>query len=181
MLFKTLTHYKIPLLLSVTLAVVILGLSVVRTPVSIILVFLGSLLGTFILDLDYIIYAYFLEPNTDFSRTLTTYIKHRDFANAASFIEYHKHEVEDKTLHSILFQIVLAASVIFVVSASDNMFIVSLVLSSYVSTIYTLVREYLANGATDWFWSLKNPPTKSGVSVYVLVLLLILVYALSTL
>ena len=116
-MLKTIVNvYKIPLLLSITLAVTLIALRVERNSLTIAFIILGSLLGTVILDLDYIIYAYFLEPNHDFSKTLKTFIHHKDYSNTLAFIHFHKNDLQDKILNSALFQGVLAGAAIFVMA-----------------------------------------------------------------
>ncbi len=143
------------------------------------MVALGSMLGAFILDLDYVIHAYFIEPNAHFSKTLAGYIKHKDFANAAQHIHFHKKELREQTLNSALFQMVLAGVTIFVVASSTNIFIQALVISTLANSLYRFSEYYFENDLEDWFWVLKNKPTSQQASIYGLCIFAVLIYSIS--
>jgi hypothetical protein len=176
---KFLTIYKIPLLISITLIIVLTAIKLPRDPMAFTLIIMGSLLGTFLLDLDYIIHAYFLEPATDFSRTLRAFIKHGDLGNAFSFIQYHRGEIKEKVLNSVLFQIVLTGLVIYVVYASPSVFIRALILSVYLNSLYRLAEHILTDRIEDWFWSLKSTPPRDKAILYGFVLFGVFVFCLT--
>ena len=176
---KVFSIYKIPLLISLTLSIILIALRIVRQPLDIASIFLGALAGSFVLDLEYFIYAYFLEPEKDFSKTLVAFVKHKDFQNALLYIDYHKDELKDKTLNSVLFQIVIALICIFIVPSAGGYFVKALVLSIFVNSIYRLMEYYHTSKLDEWFWELKSKPTKQGTILYTLGLLAILAYCLS--
>ncbi|HSX39302.1 MAG TPA: hypothetical protein VLI92_01805 [Candidatus Saccharimonadales bacterium] len=178
MLKKILDVYKIPLLISLTLGVVFIALKIERQPLTIAFIILGTLLGTFFIDLDYYIYAYFLEPNADFSKSLRAFISHKDFLNTIAFIQYHKNDIQDKILSSLLFQIVLAGAAIFVTASTTGIFIKALVLSTFVNSVYRLNEETMQNSHESWFWALKSKPSKTAVYIYEFFLVLIFLYCL---
>ncbi len=179
MLGKTLKLYKVPLLVSLVISVVLIALKVEKQYFQISLIFLGSLLGTFFLDLDYFIYTYFLDPAADFSKTVAGFIKHRDLPNALSYIYYHKEDLHEKTLNSALFQLVLGGLMIFVTSSSTNLFVKALVLSTFANSLYRLAQNYYENKTAEWFWIFKNVPNKKSVVVYTVILFGIFLYCLT--
>jgi len=181
MIKKSLLFYRIPLLISITLAIVLIALKVIRDPFGIAMVVVGSVFGSFALDLDYFVYAYFIEPKKDFSRTLSTFVKHRDFGNALVYVNTHKNDIEEKTLDSAIFQIVLVFLGIFVIFSNVSYFIKIAVLSTYANSIYRLVEAYFHNRTDSWFWALKDKPTKKGTVVYLIVLVIIFLYCVSAL
>jgi hypothetical protein len=181
MIKKLIALYKIQFLVSVTLAIVLIAIKTVKDPLSIAFIIIAILIGTFILDLDYLIYAFFLEPEADFSKTLSAFVKHKDFINAFQFIEYHKNEMGERTLHSIIFQLVLVGAAIFSISAASNIYVKALILSIYVNSIYRLMELYFSDTYEQWFWALKNKPTRSKVMLYIFGLVGVLIYCLATL
>jgi len=70
--------YRIPLILGISLGVVIFSTSFKGNITDAILIFLGAILGIFMLDLDYILQAYILEPEDNFSKLFRDYIKSKD-------------------------------------------------------------------------------------------------------
>lgn len=178
---KVVGLYKIPLLVSLTLFVVFMALTVLRDPVDIISAFLGIFLGTFVLDLDYFIYAYVTDPDKDFSKTLKGYFDHRDFSNAVSYIYYHREDIKEKTLQSVLFQVVAGTLTFFSVLTPLNYFAKTLILSAYVNSLYRLAEQHFADKELDWFWVLKERPSKKGVRIYLIINILVLLITLQLL
>ncbi len=178
MLKKLLDLYKFPLLLAVFVSVAILALTVQKNPVQISLVVLGAIIGSFFLDLDYIIHAYFLEPASEFSKSVQGYIHHKDFKGLASYIYYHKNDLKEKTLNSAIFQLVLGGASILVVSSTASNFAKALVISAFVNSMYRLAEQHLEfKNSDDWFWAFKNKPDKKGVVIYSAMLVGILILA----
>lgn len=177
---KTLVKtYKTPLLVSLTLGIVLVAVRSASNPLEIATIFLACSLGTFLLDLDYIIYAFFLEPRQEFSRTLAAFIRHGDIKNTFSYIHYHKNDIDQKTLNSALFQTVLAGVAVFIISSNTSLFLKALILSAYANSFYRLAETfYESQSYREWFWALKSPPTKNGVKFYLLVLAGVFIYCL---
>lgn len=179
MLKKLFNTYKVPLLVSFTLFIVLIALNVERDPINIALIFLGTMFGTFLLKLDYFLYAYFLEPEAQFSQTIRGFVKHNNFMGALTYIHFHEDEISEKTLNSSLFQIVFGALMIFVASSDTNIFIKALVISTFTNSIFIMIEEYFAGKIKDWFWALKVNATKSFFISYTIIMLVALVFTLS--
>jgi len=171
--------YKIQMLVSLALTIVIIATNVIKTPQAIFLTALGAVLGTFLLELDYFVYAFFLEPEKSFSITLKGFVEHKDYTGAINHIYYNKEEVKDKTLNSVLFQIALAGTALFVASSTSGLLIKTLILSTFANSIYKMVDYYFEGKTNQWFWALKKVPNENGILVYGLVLVLVLVYSLT--
>lgn len=173
-----LKRYNLPILISLTLSVIFIALPVIKNPITIALVFIFSLLGVFVLDLDYFIHAYFIEPELPFSKNLKAYTKHGDYFGALRYIQINGDEVEDKTLSSALFQSLFALFCIFVVSSQVYFPIKAFVLSILANTIYKSLEIYFTKDLTAWFWSFKNVPDKKGFMLYMLFVCSIFIYCL---
>lgn len=176
---KIVVLYRVQLIVSITLFVVVVALRVERDPLTIIYIFIGSILGTFVLDLDYIIHAYFMEPASQLSGMIKGYMKHRDYRGLFNYIHYHKDELPNKTLNSALFQIVLAALTIFTLSSNTGIFIKALVLSAFLNSIYRLLELYTQGKAAQWFWSLNIKTNGTAVFGFLSALAIALLYAIS--
>ncbi len=170
--------YKTPLIVSITLFIVLMALTGTQNVVEGSELFLGVLLGTFVLDLDYIIYAFLTDPDTEFSQNLRSFIKHKDVSNTLNYIGFHKDEVTEKTLHSILFQIALGCLTLFAAYSPLNYFTKGLVLSTYANTIYRLSEAWVEGKHGDWFWALKQRPSRNGVKMYIIANVVLLVITL---
>jgi hypothetical protein len=169
----------IQIFISITVAIVIISLSLFKTPKILLLTTSAALIGTFILDLDYFFYAYFLEPEKGFSQTLRGFVTHRDINNVISHIQHNKGEVSDKTLNSAFFQILLAGITILAVSSTSGIFLKTLIVSTFANSIYRLTDYYFDGQAKDWFWALKKTPNDSGILLYGVIMFLILSFSIS--
>ncbi len=178
MIKKILTYYKIPLLVSITLGITILAMSVARKPLDIAQVFAGVLLGTFLLDIEFILYPYIFEPNTEYAKTVFAYIKNRNFGDLISFINEHRDEVKDKSLNSIIFQFVLIFLVVFTSYTNTSYFIKAFVMSVFANSIYKLTEALFEGKTKDWFWAIKGTPKKEGVVFFIVGLITVLAVAL---
>jgi hypothetical protein len=179
MLKKIWEIYKIQLFVSLALTIVLIATNIINKPVHNALIILGAFMGTFFLDLDYIVYAYFLEPEKSFSKTLQGFFQHRDLAGALNHIYFNKNEVKEKTLNSVLFQIVLAGASLLVVSSTSSLFIKALVLSTFANSIYKMAIYYFDGKADEWFWALKKTPSENTMVIYGIILFFFLAFSIS--
>ncbi len=170
--------YKIQFLASATVCVVLIALKTTLPPLGFTLIILGSLVGTFLLDLDYIIYAFFIEPEKDFSTTVRAFIKHKDLFNAITYIHLHREEVKDKTLNGAMFQMILAGAALFVMSSPASLFVKALIVSTFVNSIYRMWENYFDDKIDDWFWGLKFKVNKNSLIWYTVGLGVALVFSL---
>lgn len=160
------------------MALTVVALSISREYSEIIAIFLGAILGAFVLDFEYVLNAYFIETNSHFSQTLKGYIKHRDFKNAINFINLHKNEVKEKTLNSALFQIILGLLLVWVTYSSDQPFVKSLLLVTYATSIYKFAENYFEGNLKDWFWAININVNKNTIYWYSAALITVLALAL---
>lgn len=176
-MMKIIKTYRVPLVLSLTLAISLIALNVEKQIISIILIFVGALLGTFILDLDYIIQALYIDIDTAHHGIIKEYIKHKDIPNLLSYISHNKKEFEQRALNSALFQIILLGITLFTVTSTLNVFLKTLVLATFVNSIYRFLEEYLQDRKTDWFWSIKIETKPLNIYLYLLFMLGGLLYS----
>lgn len=178
MLKKLLSLYKIPLLISAVLSVVLVALNPSKPVSDITQIFIGAFIGTFFLDIEYFLYAYLFEPQADFSKTLLGFIKHGDVPNALLYLNYHKDEIKEKSINSGVFQIVLAFLCISIVLATTFVLIKVLLISMFANSIYKFAENYYKGTVAEWFWALKKTPSKSSLLIYTIFLMGVLVFCL---
>ena len=178
MLKKLFSFYKVPLLISLVLSVVLVALNPSKPAFSFTQIFLGAFIGTFFLDIEFFLYAYIFEPETDFSKTLLGFVKHGDFVNAFLYINYHRDEVKDKSINSGVFQVVMALVCISVVLATTYVLMKTLVLSIFANSMYRFAECYYKGNIDEWFWALKKTPGKQALFLYAVGLVGVLVFCL---
>jgi len=178
MIKKIFTYYKLPLLISVTLGIMVAALGVVKKPFEIFEILSGVLMGAFVLDLEYILYSYMFEPNSSFAISVFGYIKSKDTGGLIAFINEHRDDVKEKSLNSALFQMILVPVALFVSYSTKSYFAKTFVLSMLANSIYRLIECYFEGDIKEWFWALKVTPKKSSVLLFIIVLLAILIACL---
>lgn len=167
-LFK---YYRIPIILSISLAVVLISQVFKGNNLQLFLLILGCILGTFFLDLDYFLHAYLLEPTDHFSGLLKDFIKHKDIKGAFEYILFHSDEIQNKTLNSALFQVSLVFFSIFIVRSDVSVFFKALVLSIQLNSVFRYLYFYFQGHGNDWFWILKKTPGIFFIATYNLVII----------
>ncbi len=175
-LFK---FYKIPLLISLVLFIVMASLISFGSVLDVLQILLGALLGAIFLDLEFFLYAYLFEPQLEFSKTLLGYLKHKDIGGAIIYVNYHKEDIKDKSLNSAVFQLLMVAVSALVIFATTYMFIKVFVLSIFANSIYRGIENYYHGKSDEWFWVFKNKPTRRGVGIFFISLTLILIFFLT--
>lgn len=173
--------YKTPLLISLTLAIVFIAVRLETNILEIVFLVIGALLGTFLLDAEYFIYSFILEPTKPFSQNFANFIRAKDISNALIYGHYNKTDIEDKILNSALFQVVLAGLVIVAVSSDVSTLVMAFLLSGYVNSIYRLLELYYTGNVNDWFWALKNKPNKTQINIFCAILIIVFTYCLTLL
>ncbi|HBY10177.1 TPA: hypothetical protein DEP93_02735 [candidate division WWE3 bacterium] len=172
---KSVLSLQTQFIISAVVAVVFLAAVVESSVVNIVFIVLASFLGTFVLDLEYPLYAYFFEPEKGFSRNFKNYIKDKDYRGALKYVFYNKGDVVDKSLNSALFQIIFAVLTVLVAYTSSSRIVTALIFSIFANSIFKMWEHYF-NGQTDeWFWALKNKPDKKGVILYSAAMIMVLV------
>jgi hypothetical protein len=136
-------------------------------------IFVGAILGIFILDLDYFIHSYILEPKSEASNFVKSYIKDKDFVGVFNYIILHSDKFENKTLNSLVFQIALSIfSIVVVIDPNVPYLIKTLIISTLLNTIFRFYYFYFQGFGDDWFWILKKIPNKYIVIVINLIVLI---------
>lgn len=173
-------YYRIPLILAVSLSLVIITYKSslllenanTMSYLNILGIFVGAILGIFILDLDYFIHAFLLEPKSQVSNLIKTYIKDKDIIGAFNYIILHSDQFENKTLNSLVFQVALSIfSMLIVIDPGVPFLIKAMVISTLLNTIFRFYYFYFQGFGNDWFWILKKIPNKYVVFVINLIVL----------
>lgn len=179
MIRKLLYFYKVPLLISLVLSIVLVALNPNKPAFDIVQIFIGAFIGTFFLDIEYFLHAYIFEPQADFSKTLLGFTKHWDIGNAFLYLNYHKDEIKEKSINSGVFQMVMAFVCISVVFATTYVMMKALVLSIFANSIYKFSECYFKGRVDEWFWALKKTPSKRDLLIYTAAMVGILILCLS--
>ena len=180
MIKQIFNKYKFPALISLVLSVVIIALKLESKPLNIALIILGSLLGVFVLDLDYIFYTYLVDPKHYFSGKVSELVRGKNFGSALLYIKHHRDELRNLPLHSALFQVCLIILCFYTLISTRGLFGKALILSTLSQSFFEQAEDYAKNKNLDsWFWMLKIKLSKNLLIVYFSALFIGFLYLLS--
>ena len=117
--------------------------------------FLGLSLGSFLLDVDHLIYWLYLNPNVEESRLAQIAFKKHDFISLIKLLESTHHKHTSLIFHHFFFQVVLSAISVFIFTSSGNVFAMSLMLALNVHLLVDEIVDYRRNREhlQDWLFA----------------------------
>lgn len=135
-------EYRYHLLASLVLFfLVAIFLVIIKSPnIQILAAFLGIFFGSIILDADHLIFWYFLKPNIEESRLAKTTIKNYDIKSLIKLINASHSTHHNLIFHHYFFQFILVLFTFFLFTSTNNLFVISLVVSL---NLHLLIDEYL--------------------------------------
>lgn len=104
--------------------------------------FSGLAWGAFILDLDHLIYWFYLKPNLEESRLAQFAFKNRDFNSLIKLLESTHKTHTSLIFHHYFFQIILALISIFVFTSSSSVFAKSFLLAINIHLLVDQIYDY---------------------------------------
>lgn len=153
-----------------------LFVAILNWPVQIswLLFLVGLFLGSFILELDQIIYCYFQAPHELASQRLRRLISLNQYSDGLNYLFYTGRERTKTVFHSAFFQIILLIAVFFVLTSTSSLLGKGLVLGLFLHMLVVQVRELRVEGNMDrWFWNFKSVPTPQIQLFYFFVMCLL--------
>ncbi len=112
---------------------------------------LGGIIGTFLPDVDHLVYVYFLRPHELTPQRANQMLGERRFGEAAKFLAQTKGERETLVFHTILFQIIFLILTFLVVTSSGSLFGTGLVLSFSLHFLVDQMMDLKAETWKRWF------------------------------
>lgn len=119
---------------------------------------LGGILGTLIIDLDHLIYVYFLRPEAEVSQQASNLLQRREIIKTFELLSSTRYERGSLIFHTALFQLLFIVFTLLIVSSSGSILGMGLVLSAYLHLYIDQLIDYLDTGKIDnW---IKDLPIK---------------------
>jgi hypothetical protein len=91
--------------------------------------FLGLLGGSFILDIDHLIFWFYLRPNIEESRVVQSAFRNHDFKAIYRILDLTHHTHTNLIFHHYFFQVVLALISLFIFTSTQSIFTKSFILA----------------------------------------------------
>ncbi len=170
-------RYKIPFLFSVVVSLAIIVLPEKISILSAVLAFSGSILGFLLIDLEYIIHAYLVDPSSEFSSRIKEYLSSRNFIGLVDFYNREEYTSGEMSIRSAMFQVILSALALMTITNQSWIFARGMVLSMSINLLYFQFQEYLKTGVLQrWFWVYKGALYGGFYKLYMVLLLIFFIY-----
>jgi hypothetical protein len=120
--------------------------------ISYISFFLGGIIGTLLPYVDYLIYAYVMQPNASVSKEAVGLISKKDVVKSVNLMISSDLSKKDLIFHTVWFQLIFLLFTFFVVTSSGNIFGWGIVLAFSLHLFIDQVVELVENKNFDsWF------------------------------
>jgi hypothetical protein len=138
---------------------------------------MGALLGTFLLDLDHLIYWFYAHPEAEDSKYAKVLARTGNYKGLYSLLVRY-HQTHNRLIfHSVLFQVILLIVAFYVLTAGGSLLGSALVLSMNLHLLKDEWFDYLGKRKeelTDWlFWQVREIPVSKYLNVYLVVVTLV--------
>jgi len=134
----------------------------------------GGLIGAFLLDFDHLIYCFWQNPHEFTPQRLKRFLELKQYRYGLDLLFETQGERKKLIFHSILFQLILLVMVFFVLSSSAGLIGKGLVLVLFLQTLRNQFEEFLKTGQMDsWFWQLQLDLPNNFQALYLLLMFLL--------
>ena len=140
---------------------------------NLILIWLGGLVGTFLLDIDHLIYFLVTNPHELTSQRIRRFFEQRRFKEALILMADTRLERPKLALHNALFQVILYILAFFVLTSTNNLFVAGLVMGMALHLLKDEFQDLINNEEylRNWlFWQFKFEVSLEGQKIYLAVM-----------
>ncbi len=125
---------------------------------SYLLLFSGLALGSFFLDVDHLLYWFYLSPNLEESRLAQIAFKKYDFRSLLKLLESTRHQHTNMIFHHFFFQIIMSLFSVFVFTSSASVFGMSFLLALNVHLLVDEIEDYRRDKKhlQDWLFARES-------------------------
>lgn len=145
--------------------------------VEYLLLWLGGILGTFLPDLDHLIYVYFLRPQEATSQKVASMIEGGEVKKSLEFLTETSDKREKLIFHTAFFQVLFLVLTYLVITSSGSIFGRGLVLAFSLSLFIDQVIEFMETGSiSSWFRQTSISLSKEQQRWYLVIVLVVLLF-----
>lgn len=175
-------RYKVPVLISLLIALAVITLGGEHSPIWVAVTFVSVLFGMLLVDLGSVIDAYVVDPSSDYSKNVIDCVKNKRINDLFKLFNERDYEVQEPTVKSALFQLLLMIFVFYVSIGGIAGFAQALVMSFMGSLLYFQMMELQSTKTLKrWFWIYNGKVSDRFYLYYVIGMVLAFVYSFSML
>ena len=118
----------------------------------------GGIIGTFLPDVDHLIYVYFLRPNESMSKQVSSLVENKSFAKSWNILANTRTERKNLIIHSAHFQLIFLVFAFLVITSSGSLLGRGLVLAFSLHILIDQIIDYMETKNLDhWFTKIPLP------------------------
>lgn len=141
-----------------------------------IFLFLGLLTGSFFLDIDHLVFWFYLRPNLEESRLALVAWKKGDFRSLLKLLESTRFNHTNLIFHHYFFQVVIALISFFVFTSSSFVFAKAFLLAINIHLLVDEINDFFQNPKylQNWLFARENKQLPvSSLKPYLIIFTLI--------
>lgn len=145
--------------------------------------FFGFLWGAFFLDLDHLIYWFYLNPNIEESRLARLAFDKRDFRSLLKLLESTHYKHTNMVFHHYFAQVVIGLISFFIFTSSSSIFAKSMVLAINLHLLVDEIKDFRQDPAhlQEWLFARESKQMPISALKYYLWLFGVLIFIFSIL
>jgi len=120
--------------------------------------FLGLIIGIFLLDIDYLIFWFYIKPNNEESRLIKLAIENKEFKSVIKIIQNSHQTHYNLIFHHYFFQVILTLFSLFIFTSTKNTFTSALTLGLNLHLIIDEIIGYRVDPKTVQKWLFAREP-----------------------
>ena len=169
-------RYKIPFLISLVTGIAMVALVGEEYWLNIVLTISGALVGMSFLDLEYILFAYLVDPLSETALEVKKYVESKKLFGFVQFLNESEYKFKELSLRIIFFQVLLVIFASYIITTNAFVFVQGLTLSVLANLLYAQMVEFQDTKTLQrWFWIYSGDLSRNLYIVYMFVMLILLV------
>lgn len=146
-------RYKIPFLIALVVGLSAVVFGNVSNWLVAVWAFLGAILGIFIVDMEYILNAYIIDPSVEISGIIRDMIKKKQYKLYFKFLNENEYKFTNMAIHSTLFLVILAFFAFYIIVGNYWVFAKTFTVSILAVLVYKSIIELSKTKTLKrWFW-----------------------------
>jgi len=109
----------------------------------------GGIFGTFLPDIDYIIYVFLLDPHNITSQKVNYFLKQKNYLGALDILVLRGDEKRNLIFHSAFFQIIFLVLTFLIITSSGSLFGIGIVLAFSLHLLIDQLIDFTKFGNMD--------------------------------
>lgn len=169
MLKKLIEVYKIYFLISLAIFLLVVLANFDKVPTFyFVFVFIGAFMVPFLYELDYILYAYILEPTTNFSISIKNLLNQKNYKGVFIFAHENEISITSSVFRSILLVISIFAVAFLSIYTFSNIISQTILLTFLLTSIYLQTISFVNNSYRSWYSFLDFVPKITIAKIFLM-------------